>query len=63
MAFIVLKIRVRVSKPTFRTFLMFRVTVRVFLGYEVALICMQRYESKFHLKDDIDHPPLQAALF
>ena len=32
------------------------VRVRVILGYEISFQCMQRYESMFNKKVNLDHP-------
>ena len=53
-------IRVRVSEPTFCTIFMVCLRVREYLGYEVTLKCLQRCESKKHLKRDMHHQPLST---
>ena len=57
-----LRIRVRVSGPTFNTLFMVRVRVRVISGYDVMLNMCTAVRTNFKLLYDKFHPPLIGQL-
>ena len=48
--------RVRILEPSFSTLFIVWVRFRLYLSYDVSFICMQYYESKLHLKSDMNRP-------